>query len=80
MDSEMLENISELVNISPYENLKEILGKKLGSSIYKLVDDAISADKELNLLHDAIALLYNKEVNVEIVKNLLDDIDKLHSK
>lgn len=41
--------IEEIVNTKPYENLKELLGEKLGAKIYELVKESEKAHKEHEL-------------------------------
>lgn len=69
--------IAKIVNTRDYENLKERLGKELGTLIYQLVDEADKADKELDIVHRCITELYNFDLNVPIIKQALSDIEQL---
>ena len=69
--------IAKIINTRDYENLKERLGKELGTLIYQLVDEADKSDKELDIVHGCITELYNFDLNVPIIKQALSDIEKL---
>ena len=69
------ELIAKIRNTRDYENLKERLGKELGTLLYQLVDEADKADKELDIVHGCITELYNIELNVPMIKKALDDIE-----
>ncbi len=61
-----------------YENLKEILGKDLGSLIYNLIDKADELDRELEIAHQCITTLYNiADENSEPINNCLNQIQEL---
>lgn len=61
-----------------YENLKEILGKDLGSLIYNLIDKADESDRELEIVHQCITTLYNiADENSEPINNCLNQIQEL---
>lgn len=72
---ELNELIAKIRNTRDYENLKERLGKELGTLLYQLVDEAEKADKELDIVHGCITELYNTELNVPIIKKALGDIE-----
>ncbi len=72
--------IDETRNTRSYENLKEILGKDLGTNIYKLIEEADKADHELNILHDCITELYEIDMAEQTIKNTLDKIALLQKK
>lgn len=69
--------IAKIRNTRDYENLKERLGKELGTLIYQLVDEADKADKELDILHGCITELYDIELNIPKIKKALSDIEQL---
>ena len=69
--------IAKIRNTRDYENLKERLGKELGTLIYQLVDEADKADKELDIVHGCITGLYDIELNVPRIKKALSDIEQL---
>lgn len=61
-----------------YENLKEILGKDLGSLIYNLIDKADESDRELEIVHQCITTLYNiSDENSDPINNCLNQIQEL---
>ena len=74
---DLKELIAKSRNTRGYENLKEILGKELGTLLYKLVDEADKADKELNIVHECLAELYNSDINTDRIKKALGDIEGL---
>ena len=69
--------IAKTRNTKGYENLKEILGKELGTLLYKIVDEADKADKELDIVHSCLTELYNADINYERIKKCLNEIDRL---
>ncbi len=69
--------IAKIRNTRDYENLKERLGKELGTLIYQLVDEADKADKELDIVHGCITELYDVELNISRIKKALSDIEQL---
>ena len=69
--------IAKIRNTRDYENLKEILGKELGTLLYKIVDEADKADKELDIVHGCITDLYDIDLNTERIKKALSDIKQL---
>jgi hypothetical protein len=71
------EVIAKTRNTRGYENLKEVLGKELGTLLYKLVDEAEKADKELDIVHACITELYDFELNIPKIKKALNDIAEL---
>ncbi len=66
--------IDKTRDTKPYENLKEILGKDLGGLIYKLVDKADRADKELDIIHAC----YETDINSKKIKEALDKVENLN--
>lgn len=68
--------IAKAVNTSPIENLNSILGKDLGELLYKIIDEAKKADKELEIVHEALTELYEIDSAYPIVKATLDKIKK----
>jgi hypothetical protein len=69
--------IAKTRNTRDYENLKSRLGKELGTLLYKIVDEADRADKELDIVHGCITDLYNADINYERIKKALNDIEQL---
>ena len=69
--------IVKIRNTRDYENLKERLGKELGTLIYQLVDEADKADRELDIVHGCITELYDFDLNLPIIKQALSDIEHL---
>ncbi len=70
--------IDKTRDTKPYENLKEILGKDLGGLIYKLVDKADRADKELDIIHACLTELYETDINSKKIKEALDKVENLN--
>ena len=74
--------IAKTRNTRDYENLESRLGKKLGSLLYKVVDEADKADKELDIVHSCLTELYNELYNDDgysaKIKKALDDIELLY--
>lgn len=69
--------IAKIRNTRDYENLKERLGEELGTLIYQLVDEAVKADKELDIVHSCITELYDIELNIPRIKKALSDIEQI---
>jgi len=67
--------ISKIRNTHDFENLNEILGKELGSSLYDLVAVSEKMDKELDILHECLTKLYDYDKNVPIIKHCLNNIE-----
>jgi len=73
------ETISKVRNLRDFENLKEILGKELGQTIYDLINKAERVDKELTVVHNCLTELYNFDVNIELIKSTLDEIESMYT-
>lgn len=69
--------IAKIRNTKDYENLKERLGKNLGTLLYELVNEADKADKELNIVHGCITDLYEIDINIPLIKSALAKIEQL---
>ena len=69
--------IAKIRNTRDFENLKERLGKELGTLIYELVDETDKADKELDIVHGCLTELYNIDLNTPIIKKALADIEQI---
>lgn len=71
--------IERIRNTRDIENLKERLGKELGSYLYQLIDRTEKADKELNIIHECITDLYQNDSNIPRIRKALDDINHLNN-
>jgi len=60
-----------------FKNLIGLVGEKFGLMIFELWGKAKNADKELDIVHEALTELYNLDSNIPIIKKALDRIDKL---
>lgn len=72
------DRLKQLYDTHDYENLKEILGIKLGGRLYRVIKDADDMDRELHIVHKCLTELYNYHDNKvgDIVKKYLDIIEK----
>lgn len=76
MDKKILQIIKVKDQIN-FRSLSTLIGATQANALKNTVDLVIKFDKELDIVHNCLAELYNVDENVERIKQCLNDIEKI---
>lgn len=70
------ELIAKIRNTSPYENLESLLGKDMGSLLYKLVEESEELSQSIEGKSNEIYRRVRREMELEdLLRELIDECD-----